>query len=428
MMRLKTYSVLLRGGRLSFILGMILIVATLFDSSNSSDLLIQCGTLVLPTRFERDWCVFVRGGVIQEVCAHFDAPAGTSIIDAREQIVLPGFIDTHVHGAMDADTMDATPDALHTMARFFAQHGVTGFLPTTMTAAADQIDEAVKVAHQVQAAQIIAPWRDATPMLGVHIEGPYVNPRQHGAQPAQFMRPADPVEYCRWFDTGVVRLMTLAPEIGDANLKLIQDCLEHGVTAAIGHTDASYEQAQQAFSLGANQATHTFNAMRPLQQRDPGVVGAVLNNDAVFAQLICDNVHVHPATMSILYKCKGAGHVALITDAMEATGMGDGDFKLGSGAAAEDVFVRGGKARLKDGTLAGSLATMDLCLRNIIAATGCSLVEASQMASHTPAASIGLGARKGCITTGYDADFAILNAQLEVQRTLVAGHTMFQAS
>jgi N-acetylglucosamine-6-phosphate deacetylase len=215
--------------------------------------------------------------------------------------------------------------------------------------------------------------------------------------------------------------------MGDANLKLIQACVDHGVAAAIGHTDATYEQAQQAFALGANQATHTFNAMRPLQQRDPGVVGAVLNNEAVFAQLICDNVHVHPATMQILYKCKGAGHVALITDAMEATGMGDGDFKLGAGASADDVFVRGGKARLSDGTLAGSLATMDLCLRNIIAATGCSLVEAAQMAAHTPATSIGLGAHKGCIAVGYDADFAILNAQLEVQRTLVAGRTVYYA-
>ena len=426
MTRLNRVSILLPDGRLSFMLGMILIVATLPDSPNSSDLLLQCGTLILPNRLERDWCVFVRAGVIQEVCAHFDAPAGTQVIDAREHLVLPGFVDTHVHGAMDADTMDATSEALHTMARFFARHGVTGFLPTTMTATSTQIDKAIDAVQQVHTAQKNKPWSDAASILGVHIEGPYVNPKQRGAQPAQFMRLADPTEYCRWFDTGVVRLITLAPEMGDTNHQLIRDSLEHGVAVAIGHTDASYEQARQAFALGANQATHTFNAMRQLQQRAPGVVGAVLNNPAVFAQLICDNVHVHPATMQILYKCKGAGHVALITDAMEATGMGDGDFKLGAGAAADDVFVRGGKAQLSDGTLAGSLATMDLCLRNIIAATGCSLVEAAQMAAHTPAASIGLGARKGCIEAGYDADFAILTPQLEVQRTIVAGQTVFQ--
>ncbi|NJM40295.1 MAG: amidohydrolase family protein [Anaerolineae bacterium] len=159
--------------------------------------------------------------------------------------------------------------------------------------------------------------------------------------------------------------------------------------------------------------------MRPLRQREPGVVGAVLNNANTFAQLICDNWHVHPATMNVLYKCKGANKIAIITDAMEATGLGDGEFKLG----AHTVFVRNGKARLKDGTLAGSLTTMDACLRNIIAATGCSLVEASRMCSHTPAQSIGMGQLKGLVAKGFDADLVVLDAQLNVTKTIVAGLT-----
>ena len=392
----------------------------------SPDLILHCGTLVLPGRLEHEWCLWVRDGVIRGIGPHMDAPADALVMDARDQIVLPGFIDTHVHGAMDADAMDATPTALHTMSRFFAQHGVTSFLPTTMTAAGPQIDAALNAIREARRDQQRQPWAGAAQILGAHIEGPYVNPKQRGAQPAQFMRPAEPSEYDRWFDTGIVRLMTIAPEVGEANLRLIQDCLANDVAVAIGHTDATYEQAQQAFALGANQTTHTFNAMRPLLQRDPGTVGAVLNNEAVYAQLICDNVHVHPATMRIVFKCKGAGRVVVITDAMEATGLGDGDFKLGSGAEANDVLVRGGKARLRDGALAGSLATMDVCLRNIIAATGCSLAEAAEMTSHAPAASIGLGAQKGCIEVGYDADLVLLNDQLEVQRTLVGGRTVFQ--
>jgi N-acetylglucosamine-6-phosphate deacetylase len=386
-------------------------------------LLIRCGSLVLPNVITRDQCIFVQDGVIEEIASHLDAPADTQIVDASDKIVLPGFIDTHVHGAMGADTMDATPEALHTMARFYAQHGVTGFLPTTMTAPREEIDAAVENVARYRAAQVRLGAEETrevlAEVLGVHIEGPYVNPRQCGAQPPQFMRPADPAEYGTWFATGVVKVITLAPEMGEANLKLIEYAISQNCAVAVGHTDATYDQTQRAFALGANQATHTFNAMRPLRQREPGVVGAVLNNSAAFAQLIADNWHVHPATMNVLYKCKGAEKIAVITDAMEATGLGEGEFKLGAHA----VFVRNGKARLKDGTLAGSLTTMDVCLRNIIAATGCSLVEASRMCSHTPALSIGMGHRKGLVAKGYDADLVIVDAALSVIRTIVCGWT-----
>jgi N-acetylglucosamine-6-phosphate deacetylase len=382
-------------------------------------LLIRCGSLVLPNVVAHDQCILVQEGVIEEIASHIDAPADAQIVDASDGIVMPGFIDTHVHGAMGADTMDATPEALHTMARFYAQHGVTGFLPTTMTATREEIDAAVENVARYQTSQVSETREVFAATLGVHIEGPYVNPRQCGAQPPQFMRPADPAEYGKWFATGAVKLITLAPEMGEANLKLIEYAINQNCAVAVGHTDATYDQTQRAFALGANQATHTFNAMRPLRQREPGVVGAVLNNQAIFAQLICDNWHVHPATMNVLYQCKGADKIAVITDAMEATGLGDGEFRLG----AHRVLVRNGKAKLKDGTLAGSLTTMDVCLRNIIAATGCSLVEASRMCSHTPAQSIGMGQRKGLAAKGYDADLVILDSQLNVTRTIVCGLT-----
>ncbi|NJM40296.1 MAG: amidohydrolase family protein [Anaerolineae bacterium] len=170
----------------------------------------------MPNTLARDQCVFVQDGVIQEIASHLDAPADAQIVDASDKIVLPGFIDIHVHGAMGADTMDATPEALRTMAQFYAQHGVTGFLPTTMTAAREEIDAAVANAARWHTEPGLAS------VLGVHIEGPYVNPRQAGAQPPQFMRPANAEEYGKWFDAGVVRLMTIAPEMGEPNLKLIE--------------------------------------------------------------------------------------------------------------------------------------------------------------------------------------------------------------
>ncbi|MCS6848507.1 MAG: N-acetylglucosamine-6-phosphate deacetylase [Anaerolineae bacterium] len=376
-------------------------------------MLIDCGTLALHDRIERHRRVLIEDGVIRAIAAHLDAPADATVIDARAHIVLPGFIDIHVHGAVDADTMDATPEALLAMARFFAAHGVTGFLPTTMTAPREHIEAAIE---NVKQAMVQPPAPDAARVLGVHLEGPFINPKQCGAQPAEFMRPANPHEYRPWLESGAVKLITVAPEV-DGAMRLIEDAQRFGVAVAIGHTDATYDQAQAAFAAGANQATHTFNAMRGLHHREPGALGAVMANDAVYGQLICDNVHVHPAAMNILHKCKGADRLAVITDAMEATGLGDGEFTLG----AQRVFVWEGVARLEGGALAGSTLTMDAAFRNIIAATGCSLAEASRMCSATPARAVGLDDRKGRIAPGYDADIVILDADLRVVKTIVGG-------
>ncbi len=374
---------------------------------------IDCGALALYDRIEHNQRVLIEDGVIRAIAAHMDTPADATVIDARAHIVLPGFIDIHVHGAMDADAMDATPEALQAMARFFAAHGVTGFLPTTMTAPRERIEAAIE---NVRQAMISPPAPGAARILGAHVEGPFINPKQCGAQPTKFTRPADPREYLPWFESGAVKLITVAPEV-DGVMRLIEDARHFGVAVAIGHTDATYAQAQAAFAAGANQATHTFNAMRGLHHREPGALGAVMANEAVYAQLICDNVHVHPAAMNVLYKCKSADRLVAITDAMEATGLGDGAFTLG----AQRVLVQGGVARLASGALAGSTLTMDAAFRNIIAATGCSLVEASRMCSASPARAAGLDDRKGRIAPGYDADIVILDAELRVVRTIVGG-------
>jgi N-acetylglucosamine-6-phosphate deacetylase len=371
-------------------------------------MVIKCGTLVLPKETLSNVYIHAHhGGAVTQITSNSDVPLGAELVDAGAYKVVPGFVDIHVHGALDHDTMDATPEALEAMSAFFASHGVTSFLPTTMTAQRAEIDAAllnikIMMARGTSGAQI----------LGAHIEGPYLNVKQCGAQFPDLIRPASREEYCAWFDTGVARLITIAPEIS-ANADMIEDALLANVAIAIGHS---------CFMRGVTQATHTFNGMRGLHHREPGTAGAILANDNVVAQLIADNVHVHPAVMAIIYKCKTADRLALITDAMEAVGLGDGNYKLGP----QDITVHNGEARTKSGSLAGSTLTLDIALRNIIAATGCSLNDAVTMSSLTPARSIKIGDRKGNLTPGYDADVAILNDALQVQTTIVGGRIVYQ--
>jgi N-acetylglucosamine-6-phosphate deacetylase len=377
--------------------------------------MVRCGTLVLPKETLRHVTVIARDGVIERVTSDTLAETGAAQIDASESTVVPGFVDIHVHGALDCDTMDATPQTLEVMSTFYASHGVTSFLPTTMTETREHIDAALDniklmMARGVPGAQI----------LGAHVEGPFLNAKQCGAQSPDLIRPARREEYGRWFDLGIVRLMTIAPEIAE-NSAMIEDAQRAHVTLAIGHSDADYATACRSFTQGVTQATHTFNGMRGLHHREPGTAGAVLASDDVVAQVIADNVHVHPGVMKIIYKCKTAERLALITDAIEAVGLGDGTYRLGP----QDITVRNGQARTASGSLAGSTLTLDVALRNIMKATGCRLNEAVEMATLTPARSINVGDRKGNVAPGYDADLTVLNADLEVQSTIVGGKVVY---
>ena len=376
------------------------------------DLLIRCGQLVLPNRTERDWCMHARDGKIMQIGPHIDAPTDAAVVDASEQIVLPGFVDTHVHGSAGADTMDASEGALRTMSVWFAAHGCTSFLATTMTAKAVEIVAALETVQRVMQ----TPGAGAR-ILGAHVEGPFLNAKWCGAQSPDLIRPAAAVEYKEWFETRVVRLMTIAPEV-ENNAAVIALAQETGCMIALGHTDCTYEQGLDYFSRGANQTTHTFNAMRGLQHREPGLVGAVMDAPDVFAQLIVDNIHVHPAASRALYRAKGPGRLVVITDAQRAAGMPDGEYyDLGG----QRTFVKHGRATLANGKLAGSVLAMDSAFRNIIALTGCSLSDAALMCAHTPATSIGMGDRKGALLPGYDCDVVMMDAHLEIAHTIVAG-------
>lgn len=377
-------------------------------------MIVRCGTLVLPNALRREQTLRIANGQIVEIADHMDAPEQAHVIDATHQIVLPGFIDTHVHGAINLDTMDATPAALYGIAGYFAQHGVTAFCPTTMTAPRGEIDAAIA---NIKLAMAQPQPAGTAQILGAHIEGPYLNPKRAGAQAREYMRPAAPDEYERWFASGAVKLMTVAPELHPQNMALVAAAQHAGVAIALGHTDATYAEALAAFSAGANQTTHTYNGMRPLHHREPGVLGAAMTQPDVFTQLICDGWHVHPAAMKALYLCKSADKLVAISDAVRVCGLPDGDYQFGN----QQIRVREGQARLPSGELAGATVAMDTGFRTLLRVTDCSLVEAARMCATTPAASIGLGNCKGKIALGYDADLAFLNEGLQVERVMIRG-------
>lgn len=342
--------------------------------------------------------------------------AASSSLDAGGNTVLPGFIDIHVHGADGCDTMDATADALAAIATFKARHGVTGFLATTMTAPRDETLAAVRAV----AAAGDDPGHGAR-ILGIHLEGPFISPAFPGAQKAGDIRPPDMDEFQTLAAAGPVRMMTLAPEEPGA-AALIAWAQARGIAMVAGHTNAGYEQCMEAFDQGVHQATHTYNAMTGLHHRKPGVLGAVLSDDRVYAQLIADNIHVHPAAMRILARCKGPERTILITDAMRAAGLPEGRYDLGG----QEVTVTDGQCRLADGTLAGSVLTMERALANFMAASGWSLAETWPTTSRTPAQALALGPDFGSLHPGAWADLVLLDTSLSVMATVVRGQLVYR--
>jgi N-acetylglucosamine-6-phosphate deacetylase len=379
--------------------------------------LIAGGTLLTPHTTLHNHTLIIEGGrVVALQAGRVEPKPPDRVIDAQGQWVVPGFIDVHVHGAVGHDTMDATPAALQHMARFFARHGVTSYLPTTMTAPSAAIGKAVE-----NVAGCPLP-EDGAHHLGLHLEGPYLNLEYRGAQhPDHFRRP-DPDEYGRWYQTGSVRLMTIAPELEGAE-QLIAAGMALGVEFAIGHSGASYEQVIEAANQGVQQATHVFNGMRGLHHRAPGTLGGVLADERIFCQVIADGVHVHPAMVKLLVRVKGPQRTILITDAMRATGLPDGVYDLGGQA----VSVQDGVARIASGSLAGSTLTLDAALRNVMYFAGLSLAEALPMVTTTPAAALGLAGRKGTLAPGAEADVVLLDSELRVVMTLVQGRVAYRS-
>jgi N-acetylglucosamine-6-phosphate deacetylase len=380
-------------------------------------LLIKNAQVMTPTaRWHQGWLLTHDRKIA--LMGQGDAPnfEDAQTIDASGRILLPGFIDVHVHGGVGHEMMDATPEAVRALTRFYAQNGVTGFLPSTWTESREKITAALEVVAELQ-----GPQPDGATILGVHLEGPYLNLAKVGAQNPAFVRRSDREEALAFLDTKVIRLLALAPEFPE-NHWLIQECVRRGVTVSAAHTASTYEDIRHAASLGLTHSTHTFNAMVGLGHREPGTIGAVLTMPEIYCELIADTIHVHPAAMQILFAAKGADRVILITDAVRGAGMGDTSYVM----YGMTVMVKDGAVRLPDGTLAGSAATMNRCLHNFMQATGQPLHKIWQCSSLNAARSLNISDRKGSLEVGKDADLVLVDEQINVYMTIAEGNIVYR--
>jgi N-acetylglucosamine-6-phosphate deacetylase len=364
--------------------------------------------------------LLVENGKIVEITSHDarEIPADVSVSGFGATVIAPGYIDLHIHGSAGHDVMDADADALPVIERLLARHGVTSYYPTTVTAPMDTTLRALeRVADAIESRRRgdgSAAGR-ACP-LGIHLEGPFLSHARRGVHPPEHLLKPTLNTYERMWQAarGTVRMMTIAPELEGAE-EVIAEAARRGVCVSLGHSDADLAAATRAITAGARHATHTFNAMRPLEHRSPGILGAVLSDDRVSADIIVDSVHLDPAVVRLVARAKGAERTVLITDATAATGMPDGRYRLGS----FDVEVRDGRCT-HEGKLAGSVLTMDQAVRNLAKFTGWDIAQAVAAATRNPAR-VGHLLNKGELAAGADADFVVLNEAGEVLRTFVAG-------
>ncbi len=355
--------------------------------------------------------------------ADMDTPSSVDdlIIDAAGCYVMPGFIDLHIHGGAGMDVTDSDDNAIESVCRYHAQHGTTGLLMTTRTMPMADINNTL----QRLAAYMKAPHPLGSRPLGIHLEGPFINETYKGAQSAQYICPPSLEIMKRWIEIaeGHIKLVTLAPELeqSDAVISWLDD---QGVIVSAGHCGPDYEQMIKAIDLGVRHITHCFNGMRGFSHRDPGMLAALLMDERVTVELIMDTIHVHPAAGKLLLHNKGTQGVVLITDAIRAAGMPDGEY---SSAGGRTITVDHGEARLPSGSLAGSTLSMNQALGNAVKHMGVSVAQASVMASLTPATILGIDQHKGCLSVGKDADVVITDVEFNVLLTMREGQIVYQA-
>ena len=382
----------------------------------TSRLTIINGAVVTPDKILSPGIVLVEDGLIQFVGAMTDAEPATNaqIIDATGQFVLPGFIDTHVHGSGGDDVMTDGAAGIQRAGRNMLRYGTTAWLPTTIAARHEEILFAIAETRQAEnSSEIMAN------ILGLHLEGPYINLKFKGAQPDEGIRDPnfDELDELLKSAEGRIKVMTLAPEL-PGSMEMIRLLKTHNIVASLGHSECDYDTALAAIDAGATYATHLFNAMSGVHHRKPGLAACCLNEPGICAELILDGVHVNPQMARLAARNKGREGLALITDATTAQGCGDGIYQLGK----FQVNVRGALCTLIDGvTIAGSVLTMNHAVKNAVEFTGMSLIDVAYMAATMPAKRCGVAERKGSLEVGKDADIAILQADYSVAATIVKG-------
>lgn len=335
-------------------------------------------------------------------------------IDGNGMWLIPGMIDVHIHGANGYDMMDGTEDSIQEVSRACAATGCTSFLATSVSSTIEDL------LNMIRSVKAVIGREQGARIAGIHLEGPYLNPKRKGMQNEKYLRHPNLEEMKLIIrEAGsLIKMVTIAPEL-PGGLELISFLKEQGVVIAVAHSDATYEEAKLAFTAGASHVTHCFNGMRPIHHRDPGLIVAAFEEPHVSLQAIVDQVHLHPAIVRLMHRLKGPEGMVLITDALQAMGLGDGNYMFGG----HYVTVSEGIARLADGTLASSTVTMNEALR-LTEANGISMEDAVRMASTTPAHILGLS-RKGKIEVGYDADLVLMDERYQVQWTMIEGN-MYQ--
>ena len=384
------------------------------------ELLLKNAKIVLKDRvIEGD--ILTADGIIRDITDRKSPVKAETLevensIDLDGKYVVPGFIDVHIHGSNGADAMDGTAEALKTISSYIATKGTTKFLATTLTSSKEELINVLKIAADLQNKEL-----DGATIFGVHMEGPYFDIEYKGAQNEKYMKPATEKEIKDYLDvkSGLVKMMSLSPHT-EQSIETVKFLKENGVIVSVGHSAAKFNDVMKAVDAGLSHSTHTFNGMRGINHREPGVAGAVLISDKINAEVIFDKVHIHPEIVRLMIKAKGTDKVVCITDAMAATGLPNGDYKLGE----LDVYVKDGEARLKSNdSLAGSVLTLDKAFRHVIE-LGYPIYEAVKLTSTNAAVEFGLNA--GAIEVGKEADFTILDDSYNVDMTIVNGNIKYQ--
>lgn len=373
--------------------------------------------------------VYAEGKGIIRTSVYFDDKirqiggyvAGAEEIELPENaVVLPGFIDEHIHGAGGSDAMDGNTKDLAIIAETVAKEGTTSFLATTMTQSKENILKAMRAVKEYREAA----GEQGARIAGVHLEGPFIAAAHKGAQPLEYVAAPDAKTFDEYNAAcgNAIKIITLAPET-DGALDFIRHIVAQGTVVSIGHTGAKYAEVKATMEAGATNVTHTYNAQSPLHHREIGVVGSALLLEDLYCELICDTIHVSVPAMQLLVKNKRADKLALITDAMRAKGLADGVSELGG----QTVYVKGGEARLADGTLAGSVLRMNRALQNMVEKVGVPLTQAVDYCTINPARTLKMDNEAGSIAEGKRADFAVLNDKFDVLYTVRDGKIIYKA-
>ncbi|AXI10539.1 N-acetylglucosamine-6-phosphate deacetylase [Oceanobacillus sp. 143] len=379
---------------------------------DNTPILIKNAKIFLEDQVISNGNIYISKGQIKEVTANNEYGEDTQVIDATNLNVIPGFIDSHIHGANGADVMDATEEALDRMASILPKEGTTSFLATTITQSPENIEKALVNAENYdnKAGQ--------AEMVGIHLEGPFVEKSKAGAQPVEYIIKPNIEQFKKWQELSgnKIKTITMAPEL-DHNGEFIKYLTESGVTVSAGHTNANFAGIMQASIHGVSQLTHLCNAMNGIHHRDIGAVGAAFQLEKLFGEIIADGIHISTEMLQLIYQNMGSKRLILITDAMRAKCLSPGDYELGG----QPVIVSADRAVLADGTLAGSILKMDEGAKRMLQLDGVSMENVIEMASVNPAKQIGIFDRKGSIAEGKDADILIVDDHMNIKYTICRG-------